>query len=731
MSNVLINRSILILRKNKRRGQNWKYKVIYQNYRHLPKHSLVFAKNDRMNSKIFFVLVNKRMIWFIIISVVISISRASSLIPIASNFVGLRDWGRGLPYVNLVRQARVWGSPAAPWDANATFDPTSGWPTSDFGMVIVTGSVDLGGKYLFYAKGNAKIEAVGSSPAYITNQTYDASSNTMTAFVNVPQGTTQMMLGFTNTTGPGLQDIALLQPGYNLTSKSDITKLMLAHLSRFSIIRFMDWTDTNSNFESNWNDTTSINWPQYTPPRRNPWQTIPFIANQVNKSIDVWINIPHNASDDYITNVARIMLNELNPTNNIYVEYSNEVWNWGFPQSRANLHAANDSVVNHGDPYHFNYDNCSNPGYWAWRRIAYQIKHISDLFKTVFGDENVGPWKRVRPILAGQIAFPFVIRNGLEYLDTVHGPPSTFLHGMAGAPYFNLGKYGTWTNLTVDQVIDALNMSIQEMLPERGWSQEEPLGAHGVYATWYNLAMHGYEGGADTVGACGNCSLDAKINATRDPRMTDICVTYLNGWSRFGFQPLNWYTSGAGSTSKYGSWALLEDMRQEILIDTTTMFNSTSPVAQLPRPSPKLKAIDEVRQHSVQFNFGIPIPASNISATNFVEHQVPYPYPYVSPVAQNATFYYPLLIHQSPIRIGITVYLSGFEGILEGGINNEQFVRVQTPTTANWTTFEAAPVMYFNINQSTVPSIVALRLKNVQRPYAFAIRSFDVTVSTD
>ena len=86
----------------------------------------------------------------------------------------------------------------------------------------------------------------------------------------------------------------------------------------------------------------------------------------------MWVNIPHNATDDYILNVARIMLSELNLSNNIYVEYSNEVWNWQFRQATDNLHAANDSVLNHGDPYHLNYDNCSNPGYWAWRRTAYQ-----------------------------------------------------------------------------------------------------------------------------------------------------------------------------------------------------------------------------------------------------------------------------------------------------------------------------------------------------------------------
>jgi hypothetical protein len=167
--------------------------------------------------------------------------------------------------------------------------------------------------------------------------------------------------------------------------------------------------------------------------------------------------------------------------------------------------------------------------------------------------------------------------------------------------------------------------------------------------------MYGYEGGPDTASRCRNCSLDAKINATRHPRMTDICVAYLNGWYRFGFQELNWYGAGAEAMSR---WGLLEDMRQETLIDTTMMFNSTSPVAQLPRPAPKLKAIDQVRQSSIEFNFGIPVPSSNINATNFIGHRVPYPEPDVRNIGVNQTFYYPLKIVQSPIRINVTVYVS-------------------------------------------------------------------------
>jgi hypothetical protein len=92
------------------------------------------------------------------------------------------------------------------------------------------------------------------------------------------------------------------------------------------------------------------------------------------------------------------------------------------------------------------------------------------------------------------------------------------------------------SNLTADQVLDGFNISLQKYLPEQGWSQQGPIGIHAIYAAWYQVPVHSYEGGPDdTANGCGNCSVEAKINATRHPRMTDICVTFLNGWYRFGF----------------------------------------------------------------------------------------------------------------------------------------------------------------------------------------------------
>ncbi len=66
--------------------------------------------------------------------------------------------------------------------------------------------------------------------------------------------------------------------------------------------------------------------------------------------------------------------------------------------------------------------------------------------------------------------------------------------------------------------------------------------------------------------------------------------------------------------------------------------------------------------------------------------------------------------------------------ILEAAINNEQFIQVETPSTGNTTVFQPAPTIQFDIKQTIVPSIVTLRLRNIQNGYS--ILKFDVVPST-
>lgn len=72
----------------------------------------------------------------------------------------------------------------------------------------------------------------------------------------------------------------------------------------------------------------------------------------------------------------------------------------------------------------------------------------------------------------------------------------------------------------------------------------------------------------------------------------------------------------------------------------------------------------------------------------------------------------------------MTVYVAGNASLLEASINNDQFIQIATPQTANTTTFEPTSTIQCHINQTILPSIVALRLKTIQNGYS--IISFDV-----
>ena len=95
--------------------------------------------------------------------------------------------------------------------------------------------------------------------------------------------------------------------------------------------------------------------------------------------------------------------------------------------------------------------------------MALGVKHYGDSTcrtSAVFGADNVGNGKRVRPLLAGQIVQPIIVGEGLKYLENVWGAPNSILHGIAGAPYFNIaGGYNTWANLTINEVFLGFNIS--------------------------------------------------------------------------------------------------------------------------------------------------------------------------------------------------------------------------------------------------------------------------------
>jgi hypothetical protein len=110
------------------------------------------------------------------------------------------------------------------------------------------------------------------------------------------------------------------------------------------------------------------------------------LAKEVNA--DAWFTIPYLANSDFITNLGTIVRDNLPSQLNAYFEFSNEVWNFAFPQTGYAFVTGNKLGWVQG----------SAQNIYSWYGL--QSKQSFDLLTTVFS----GQPSRLRPVLAYQIA---------------------------------------------------------------------------------------------------------------------------------------------------------------------------------------------------------------------------------------------------------------------------------------------------------------------------------------
>jgi hypothetical protein len=107
--------------------------------------------------------------------------------------------------------------------------------------------------------------------------------------------------------------------------------VFLEGLKPFHCLRFMDWMNINGSPQTTWNTRSK---PDYYSQGLSNGVAIEYSVELCNiLKCDAWFCIPHKADDDYIRHFAELVRDTLDPALKIYVEYSNEIWNWGFGQS--------------------------------------------------------------------------------------------------------------------------------------------------------------------------------------------------------------------------------------------------------------------------------------------------------------------------------------------------------------------------------------------------------------
>ncbi len=110
-----------------------------------------------------------------------------------------------------------------------------------------------------------------------------------------------------------------------------------ARMDGMALLRFMGWQNTNQTELRHWDDRPRPDDYTWTP-RGVPVEILIRVANDMGA--DGWFNIPHLADDAYIEAKAELIRDQLDPDLTAWIEFSNETWNWGFPQAHHAAEAA-------------------------------------------------------------------------------------------------------------------------------------------------------------------------------------------------------------------------------------------------------------------------------------------------------------------------------------------------------------------------------------------------------
>jgi hypothetical protein len=236
-----------------------------------------------------------------------------------------------------------------------------------------------------------------------------------------------------------LRDIRIFRPQYEslLAAGEIFDPEMLAFLKPFGSVRFMDWMQSNSAGQCSggstpgascysvtdescgvggacimagrWTERPTADQPSYqgwgqyldtAAPGRGtkvggyPVETMVALANRAGA--DPHFNMPADYQDDYVRAFAEYVRDNLGPGLTASVEYSNEVWNWGFPQAE--------------------YANTLGRQLWpdegsAWVQFAAgRTSNMCGIWKDVFAGEE----ERVRCLISPQTGWRELATTVLE-----------------------------------------------------------------------------------------------------------------------------------------------------------------------------------------------------------------------------------------------------------------------------------------------------------------------------
>lgn len=330
----------------------------------------------------------------------------------------------------------------------------------------------------------------------------------------------------------------------------------LEKVDDFGALRFMDWMQTNNSEQRTWEERPEVEDARYTV-AGVPLEIMIELANELDR--DPWFNIPHMATDNYVSQFAQVVEANLEPELEVYVEYSNEVWNAQFEQYSW----VRDNGPIEGDPY---------------KSYGVRSAQINEIWKEEFDND----YDRVQFVLGTQTRNRWVADQVLNYREW--DPTAEYeydIDAIAITGYIsgNLGDpqhESTIESWITDPNIDEFAMAVAQI--EDGSVLDDESGTlvetaenfqyYSELAQQHGLEVVVYEGGSHVVGRGGvqNNELitDFFIELHRREEFYDLYTQLLESWEDpNGIRTLYMNFLDIGTPSRWGSWGTLETVAQD------------------------------------------------------------------------------------------------------------------------------------------------------------------------
>lgn len=309
----------------------------------------------------------------------------------------------------------------------------------------------------------------------------------------------------------------------------------------FGTYRYLDPMRINGSNESEWSERTLPEHFGRGSENGMPLEDIVKVSNETKTN--AWVLIPHLATNEYIQKMAAYLRDNLDNDLKVYIEYTNEPWNYQFSQSQWLLQKAGADFQQQPAEY----------GSRAKEKLA--------IFANYFGDSD-----RLVRVFNAQFWNTIYIKNAIARVPNL----------MEGFDAIGLGYY-IGNNLS-RSTTDISGMSdddiIDFMLNEIAGEATEKLQQYNELASEHGVDIIAYEAGQHLVGARDEYKVQRFAAVNNNERMKDVYLKMAEAWGNADNGLIVWFNSA------WDVFGTLESQGQ----DTST--------------SPKYQALEEILSRS-------------------------------------------------------------------------------------------------------------------------------------